>query len=233
MFNLSDHAECAVPCPKCGAQMRWEGTGKWGSESNWQCTDKMWGKCDTLIPWNGEEPPAEYPSQKQAQENSLEGKVTCKMCAAPRMQIRAGKRFWENEYECTLCGMMHVINKDGYLAKKSFDSTTNNTSSSDENPFFDLFKEELASSNTSSPVSSSAPASGVMRHPSVVTYTCKEFTGTTENVPGKGQVYYPAEYNLQNYLNINRIDPNKIISISMGAYGSSYGGLVRITLVHY
>ena len=69
------------------------------------------------------------------------------------------------------------------------------------------------------------------KHPSTVTYTCKEFYATT--LPGRAEIHHSAEENLQLYLNANHIDPNHIVSISSAAYNGAYGGLVHITLVHY
>ena len=75
--------------------------------------------------------------------------------------------------------------------------------------------------------------SSYSKHPSAVTYTCKEFYSTTQSIPGRGEVHRSAEENLQLYLNTYRIDPNHIVSITSAGYNGAYSGLVHITLVHY
>ena len=81
------------------------------------------------------------------------------------------------------------------------------------------------------PMDTDTPAPTYTKHPSIVTYTCKEFYATT--LPGRAEIHHTAEENLQLYLNTNHIDPNHIVSISSAAYNGAYGGLVHITLVHY
>ncbi len=203
---MANHYTCAVPCPKCGGQMNLEGTGYLGTENNWKCSLGFLSGCDTLIPWNGELPPSEYPSTSQAEENSITGKVTCKHCGNGTMRIHPAKHFFDYEYECEKCGSIHFYDKQGNFALKQAGT-------------------KLDSVNV--------PIHAGPQHPNMVNYICKQFYSTHEKVPGRGEVHRSAEENLQKYLNANKVNPNHIISISTGAYSTTYGGYTIITLVHY
>lgn len=80
---------------------------------------------------------------------------------------------------------------------------------------------QAAGSNTTN---TAAP----QRHPKNVQYIVKVFYGRTE-----GNRHIEPEEDMQRYLNNNRIDPNRIISISGGPYTGPYGGSLMIILVHY
>ena len=151
----------------------------------------------------------------------------CPYCGS-ELKLFTGKYLWDYYYECKNCYPFRRFH-----FKNEAMPSMKDVRESEEYKNWKSIKEAQSSEATASyafPMSSAsfASASTPAKHPSLVTYVCKEFYGTTE-----GNVHRTPEENLERYLNTYRIDPNRIIAITSRVHVGPYGGSPHITLVHY
>ena len=135
----------------------------------------------------------------------------CPYCGS-QLKLVTGKYLWDYYYECTKC-----YPRRRYHFKNDAMPDIKAVYQSEEYQRFLYYKKKEEADSAPATIASNTKGATFMP------YTCKVFI----NYDNRG-VRISAEAQLQDYLNSNRITPDRIVSISSGGAG----GWIEITLVH-